>query len=90
VARVVTDQQTLAGAAAEALAASADGAYYILLKALSTNAGTLYVGDSSVSSAEGYPLVPGEAVSLPVPSVDGIYIRGTAADKSAVIAFFTE
>lgn len=89
-ARVVTAQQTLAGAAAEAIAANADGAFAIFVKALSGNAGTLYVGDSTVSSATGYPLEAGDSIPVPTGSADGIFIRGTAADKAAVLAYFAE
>lgn len=89
-ARIVTDQQALAGATAEPLAASVDGAIYILLKALSSNGAVLYVGDSTVSSTEGYPLDAGDSVPIPASTVDGIYIRGTATDRVAVIAYFLE
>lgn len=45
----------------------------MICKAPSTNAGTVYVGPSGVSSSNGYPLAPGEAISWGPVSTASIY-----------------
>ena len=83
--------QTLAGATAEALSAASIPCSGVLVKAASTNTGTIYVGKSDVTtdfadSTGGYPLEPGESVGVPCLNVDDVYIRGTTGDKVAWLA----
>lgn len=75
---VYSAQQTVT-ASAVALAAQAlvNG---IVVKAKSTNAGTVYVGPSGVTTGTGYPLLAGEAISFGVTNASAVFIIGTASD----------
>jgi hypothetical protein len=46
----------------------------ITIRALSSNMGLIYVGTSSVSSANGFELSPQETVSLDISNLNKIYI----------------
>lgn len=46
----------------------------LAIRADSGNAGSIYVGDSGVSSSNGFVLDPGESVSISVADVSTIYI----------------
>lgn len=48
-----------------------------VLKSLQTNTGTVYVGNSGVTTGNGYELAPGEAISYACTNFDEIYIIGT-------------
>ncbi len=48
----------------------------IVVQALSSNTGTVYVGPAGVTSATGYPLAPGQAVSFGVTNANSIAILG--------------
>lgn len=64
-----------AAGTAEALAADTDlTSGYINIKALSTNTGLVYVGDSDVDSTNGYPLAAGESVALTVANLNQVYV----------------
>ena len=83
--------QTLAGSSAEALSATSIPCQGVLVKAPSTNAATIYVGKSDVTTdyadtTGGFPLEPGESVGVPCRNVNEVFVRGTAADKVAWIA----
>lgn len=49
----------------------------IQLKALNTNAGLIYIGNTDVSSIRCYPLAAGESVFLPLPN--GKFLRVLAS-----------
>lgn len=53
----------------------------IVLKADPGNVATLWIGDLAVGVDDGLPLEPGESVSFPVDNSDGVYTKGTVADK---------
>jgi hypothetical protein len=53
------------------------------IRALATNTGLVYVGDSSVSSANGYQLSAGESVSLAVDNLASVYINPAVDSESA-------
>lgn len=57
----------------------------VVIKALTANTGTLYVGsDNTVTSSSGYPLAnSGEAISFAVSNLNAIWIIGTTGDKVA-------
>lgn len=83
--------QTLGGATAEALSSSSIPCQGVLVKAAPTNAGTIYVGKSDVTTdyadaTGGFPLDPGESVGVPCRDVNQVFIRGTSGDKVAWIA----
>ena len=44
----------------------------VLVKAESANSGTVYIGDVNVSSDKGYPLSPGESVSINIDNLNKI------------------
>lgn len=44
----------------------------VLVKAEPTNSGKIYIGDTNVSSDKGYPLEPGESVSISVDNLNKI------------------
>lgn len=44
------------------------------IKALSTNTGTVFVGDSSVTSATGYPLSSGDEIVLRISDLSAVYV----------------
>jgi hypothetical protein len=47
----------------------------ITIKALEANSGDVYVGDSAVTVSNGYPLSPGETISIDIDhDVDPVYI----------------
>lgn len=46
----------------------------VTIKAKATNTGKIYVGDSSVASANGFRLDPGETVSFEIQNLSSIYI----------------
>lgn len=46
---------------------------------------TIYLGNSSVTSADGYPVYPLESVTLDVVSISSIYAIGSASDEVAYI-----
>ena len=46
----------------------------VVVKALKSNAGTVYVGASGVTTSTGYPLVAGESISYAVTNLSAIYL----------------
>lgn len=66
---------------ASAQAVSAQGVSGAMLKAASTNSGTVYLGDSSVTTSTGFPLAAGESIALDDFDLSCLYAVGTASDK---------
>jgi len=63
------------GVAGTAEALSTDTIEHIVyIKAMTSNTGNLYVGDSAVSSANGFPLAAGEQISLQTRDLSKIYL----------------
>lgn len=50
------------------------------VRALNSNADTVYVGGSTVTAANGYELNPGETFPLPIKDPNVVFINGTAGD----------
>jgi len=50
------------------------------VQALSTNTNSVYVGDSSVTTSNGFELQPGQATSVAIGNTNALYINGTASD----------
>jgi len=46
----------------------------VIIKALITNTGDIYVGGAGVAAASGYPLAPGEFVGLDVDNLTDVWI----------------
>jgi hypothetical protein len=56
----------------------------LIIKALSTNSGIIYVSNSAASGvAVGFPLQPGDSNVFLLPST-GLFVSGTASDKYGV------
>ena len=58
----------------------------VTIKAMTTNVGTIYVGGSSVTSSTGFPLGPGDTLSLDISNTNVIWITGTTSDKISWIS----
>ena len=56
----------------------------VVLTALSSNAGTVYVGGSGVTTGAGYPLAPGQSISYGVANSNQVHIIGS--DAAEVVA----
>jgi len=52
----------------------------IVVRASSSNSGTVYLGDSSVSIGDGYPLDPNDAIAIPVSKESQPYVTGAIGD----------
>lgn len=64
---------TTAGTA-EAIVGSSTSCEGVVLQALSSNTGLVYVGDSSVSSSNGMELQPGQATGLAIDNLNKVYV----------------
>lgn len=69
-----------AAGTAEALAGST-AIKSVTIKALSTNTGNVYVGDSGVDSTNGFQLAKGDTVSLDIDDLADVYIDVTQAQR---------
>ena len=54
----------------------------IVVKALGSNAGTIYVGGSTVSSANGFPLAAGDTVALDISNTNVVWIDSSINAQS--------
>ncbi len=87
-AHIHADQQVVT---ASAVALTSTALYNgLTIKAKTTNTGKVFVGSSGVTATDdgtgnGFALLPGEAISLPVSTSDGVYIIGTLNDIVYVI-----
>jgi len=80
--------RTTTGSTAIALSSTSIPCQGLVVKALSANATTIWVGKSDVTAdttatTGGYPLDPGESVGVPCRDVNEVYIRGAASGLSA-------
>ena len=82
------DQQVVtASAVALATQALTNG---VTIKAKSTNVGSVFVGAAGVTATDtglgnGFALLPGDAISLPVSTTAGVFVSGTLNDSIYVI-----
>lgn len=60
----------------------------LVVKAMSTNTETIFVGDSDVTLTNGFELQTGEAVKLLVTNVNQVWIRSTSGSQS--VCWITE
>jgi hypothetical protein len=58
--------------------------YGVVIKALTANTGTVYVGGAGVTSANGFPLTAGESISYAATNANLIYIVGS--DTTQVVS----
>lgn len=52
----------------------------VIVQALLGNVGNVVIGDSSVTTSNGFQLQPGQATSAALLNVNGLYINGTSGD----------
>jgi hypothetical protein len=87
-AHVYADQQVVT---ASAVALTTTGLTNgLTIKAKSTNTGSVFVGPSGVTATDtglgnGFALLPGDSISLPVSTTAGIFVIGTLNDIIYVI-----
>jgi hypothetical protein len=53
----------------------------VLIYALSTNTGAVYIGGSTVTSATGVPIGAGVYVNVPLGDIGSLYLAGTENDS---------
>lgn len=82
-AAVNVGQQTVNTTAVQISASSTVPTNGIIIKALSTNAASLFVGGSGVTTSTGYELVPGEAVSFSC-NLNTLYIISVASTTDKI------
>lgn len=58
----------------------------VIVQALSDNSGSVYVGNSSVTTSSGFELQAGQATSIGVYKLSEVYVNGTAGDGVCYIA----
>lgn len=67
---------------------SSSGSRWLQIIALSTNTGTIRIGDSNVSATRGAPVAPGGGLFLSLGNgiaINSVYYYCTASDKLSVI-----
>lgn len=62
--------------------ASSQAIKSVTIKALSTNTGIIYVGDTSVSSSNGYQLSAGESVSMDIANLNTVNLDSSVSGES--------
>lgn len=80
--KIITGQVTLTGGA-DQLTATATAVHSVAIKALD---GDVYVGDSTVTTANGFKIAQGETVSFDFLDLQRLHVRGTAAQKVCFLA----
>lgn len=53
----------------------------ITIKAPSGNSGTVYIGDSTVTTSNGYPLAAGDSVQVPASDLANVYAVASGAGQ---------
>jgi DNA/RNA endonuclease YhcR with UshA esterase domain len=86
---IYADQQVVT-ASAVALAVSGQLSSGMIVKARASNAGNVFLGGATVTATNdgtgnGFPLAPGESVSLPINLAQVAFIIGTAGDIVDVV-----
>ena len=71
---VYNGQKTVTTAGTAEALASSTAVKSVVIKALYSNTGKVYVGDSSVGSGNGFELEPGDAVGIEIDDLSKIYI----------------
>ena len=87
---ILHGQNTVAAAGtAELLISATQETMIVTIKALAGNSGTIYVGDSDVSSSNGFALAAGQEVTLVIDNAQAnIYIdAGTNSDGVSYIGW---
>lgn len=67
--------------------ASSTSTSSITIKALATNTGTIYVGSSSVSSANGFQLAAGDTLSLDLNNLNKVYLDASVGGEGVTYVY---
>lgn len=78
---IYNGKKTVTTAGTRVALASSQSCKSVLVKALVTNVGYIYVGDASVSSTTGFQLISGESVSLDISNTSTIYIDSSVSGE---------
>jgi hypothetical protein len=70
---------------APAGALALDESMTVLITALTTNAGTTYLGPTGVGTTSGYPLPPGASIAVDASELSAIFSIGTANDRLGLL-----
>lgn len=70
----------------QSLATNNSNATGVFIKALAGNTGIVYIGDSTVTSSNGYELSAGEEIFLPIANTAAIYVD--AATNGDGVCYF--
>lgn len=82
---VYNGQVTLTGTPAVNALAAATTIKSVTIENVSTNA-VVYVGNATVTTANGYRLQPGATVSMDIDNLSKVYVTGTAGNIVSYIA----
>ena len=77
--RIVGHGHIDVAAVAAALPAGPCGS--VIIKALAANAGTVYVGSSSVTTSNGFPLAAGDSISLFIGRLENVFVIAADANQ---------
>lgn len=69
---VLNGKKTVTTAGTRVTLAASTTCKSVTIKALAANTGTIYVGDTSVASTNGYALAPGETVTLDIANLNTV------------------
>jgi len=81
---IYNNRKTVPIGTAEAISSS-QSISSVTVKALSTNTVAVLVGDSSLTTSNGFELLPGESISLDIDNLADVYVISTIA--SQVVCF---
>ena len=77
-------------ATASAVALSAAACVQVVIKALDSNTTNVRVGDALITTSRGYPLTPGESVTLGVSDVSKVYIIAESGSPVVAVLYVVE
>jgi hypothetical protein len=79
--------QVTLGVGATSIYAMGAGSSGIIVRALTANAGDVFLGDSSVSTLNGCPLSPGRGIPIPAPSIGGTTVYGVSSNGTDTVGY---
>ena len=77
-------------ATASAVALSAAACVQVVVKALDSNTTNVRVGDALITTSRGYPLTPGESVTLGVSDVSKVYVIAESGSPVVAVLYAVE
>lgn len=79
---IYNGKKTVTTAGTRVTLASSQAVKSVTIKALSTNTGIIYVGDTSVASTNGFQLSPGETLSLDIANLNTVNLDASVSGES--------